>query len=59
MPDVSSGRRGDQHVQVYIHVPKELNEEQRSALEKLAEVEGIPVADESRSFFDRVKDLFE
>lgn len=57
--DLHSGRRGDQHVQTYIYVPAELDDKQRELLEELATIEGEPQAHESRSFFDKVKDLFD
>ncbi len=57
--DMHSGRRGDQHVRTYIHVPTSLSERQRELLEELSSIEGKPTANESRTFFDRVKDLFD
>lgn len=40
MPDVRTGRRGDQHVKVLVDIPKKLSKEQRDLLEKLAESMG-------------------
>lgn len=59
--DVRGGRKGDQHVRTYVHVPKTISDEQRQLLEQLASIEGSPTDDEtdSKSFFDRVKDLFD
>jgi molecular chaperone DnaJ len=56
----SPQRRGDQHVRVYIHVPKKLSEEERELLEKLASVQGTIVEDANggRGFFEKVKDIF-
>ncbi len=52
-------RRGDQHVRVYVHVPKKLSEEERDLLEKLAAIQGTTVEDPSgRGFFEKVKDIF-
>ena len=59
LPDLHSGRPGDQHVRTYVHVPTEITERQKELLEELAEIEGEPVPHESRTFFDKVKDLFE
>ena len=58
MPDLHGGRRGDQHVRVYVYVPKSLSDNEKELLEQLADVEGKPVKEES-SFFDRVKELFD
>jgi molecular chaperone DnaJ len=52
-------RRGDQHVRVYVHVPKKISEEERELLEKLATLQGTVVDDGSdKGFFDKVKDMF-
>jgi len=57
--DVHTSRRGDQHVRTYVYVPKQPNPQERELLEKLAGVEGKPISNESRSFFDKVKDFFD
>ncbi len=55
----SPQRRGDQHVRVYVHVPKQVSEEERELLEKLAKIQGTVVEDDSdKGFFDKVKDMF-
>ena len=54
-----TGGRGDQHVRVYVYVPQSITDEQRELIESLAKIEGKPIADESSSFFDRVKGLFD
>lgn len=59
MVDMRSGQRGDQHVRVYVYVPKNLTEEQQRIIEKLAEVEGQPIANDEPSFFEKVKHFFE
>jgi molecular chaperone DnaJ len=52
-------RRGDQHVRVYVHVPKKVSDEERELLEKLATLQGTVLDDESdKGFFDKVKDMF-
>ena len=64
MPNVQGRGKGDLYVQVSVQVPKKLTKEQRAALETLAGVMpmGKPApsepADEDRSVFDKVKDLF-
>lgn len=57
--DMHTGRRGDQHVRTYVHVPTSLTERQRELLEELSTIEGKPTVNETRTFFDRVKDLFD
>ena len=59
MVDMRSGQRGDQHVRVYVYVPKNITEEQQGIIEKLAEVEGQPIANDEPSFFEKVKHFFE
>lgn len=57
--DVHSGAKGDQHVRVYVYVPKTISDAERKLLEELSTIEGKPVANEARSFFDKVKEFFE
>lgn len=60
--NVHSGQRGDQHVRTLVHVPtKVVSERQREILQELATIEGQPgqQSGEGRSFFEKVKDLFE
>jgi len=62
LPDLSTGRRGDQLVTVHVWTPKSLTDEQRAMLEQLREEDAFqPRPDESgrkKSFFSRVKDVF-
>jgi molecular chaperone DnaJ len=51
-------RRGDQHVRVYVHVPKKISDEERELLEKLASVQGAVVDESGKGFFEKVKDIF-
>ena len=58
--DLSSGRRGDQHVRTFVYVPKSVEGRQRELLEELSQIEGTPLSDENeKTFLDRVKDFFE
>lgn len=57
--DLHTGKKGDQHVRVYIFVPSNLNDKQRELIEQLSKVEGKPTGAEERSFLDRVKDFFD
>jgi molecular chaperone DnaJ len=58
VPDVRSGQRGDQLVQVRLRVPKSLNDRQRELLRELGEIEGakIKAAGESsmKRFFSKL-----
>jgi len=56
LPSRRVGRAGDQHVQVYIEVPKKLTARQRELLESLAETEEI--TPERKGFFDKLKEYF-
>lgn len=58
VPDLRTGRVGDEVVQVLIEIPKELNHEQRDLLRKFAETEDTTVQPESRNFFDKVAEYF-
>jgi molecular chaperone DnaJ len=58
MIDMHTGRHGDHHVRTYVYVPSSIVEREKELLEELATVEGKPVHEESRSFFDRVKEFF-
>jgi molecular chaperone DnaJ len=58
MPDVRTGRRGDEIVTVQVVVPRELTPEQKAALRTVAGLTGKPEK-VSRSFFDRLKDIKE
>jgi molecular chaperone DnaJ len=51
-------RRGDQHVRVYVHVPKKVSDQERELLEKLASIQGAVVDDTGKGFFEKVKDIF-
>ena len=56
MPDVHSGRPGDQYVRVMIQVPTQLSSEQRRILEEYARVSGEDILDET--FTDKIKKVF-
>ncbi len=50
--------RGDQIVQVTVEVPRHLTKKQRELVEQLAQSMGEAQHPRSRSFFDKVKELF-
>lgn len=57
IPHLQSSDRGDQHVRVVVETPQNLTKTQRELLEKFAEASGENVNPQSKSFFDKVKDL--
>lgn len=56
LPDLRSGRRGDELVQVVVEIPNKLNKEQQRLLREFAETEDKSVLPESKGFFDRLVD---
>jgi len=55
MPDVRSGRRGDQYVVVQVVIPKDLDAEQKALLRKVGGLTGKPEK-VSKGFFDKLRD---
>ena len=58
LPDLRSGRRGDQVVRVLVEIPKRLTERQEGLLREFAETEDHNVLPQSKSFLDRLKQYF-
>ncbi len=56
LPNMRSGRRGREIVQVIIETPKKLAAHQKELLRKFAETEDRHVLPESKGFFERLKD---
>ncbi len=56
MPNLRSGRRGDEIVQVIIETPKKLTKGQEDLLRKFAATEDRDVLPESKGFFERMKE---
>lgn len=59
MVNMHTGKNGDQHVRAYVYVPQSVTDRQRELLEELSKIEGKPIANDSRSIFEKFKDLFE
>jgi molecular chaperone DnaJ len=59
VPSLRSSGRGDQLVHVFVEVPAHLNARQRELLEELAEESGGLGSQPSRSFLDKIRDVFE
>jgi molecular chaperone DnaJ len=58
IPHLNGYQRGDQHVRVTVEVPATLSRKQRELLEQFAALEGEDTHPQSKSFFDKVKELF-
>jgi molecular chaperone DnaJ len=55
LPDLRSGRRGDQLVQVLIEVPKKLTEKQKDLLRQFATTEDEALTPQRKGFMDKLK----
>ena len=53
-----SGARGDQIINVIVEVPKNLNSEQKQALEKFGQVTNDKNYKQQKGFFDKIKETF-
>lgn len=58
LPDLRSGRKGDELVQVTIEVPKKLNKKQAEMLKQYQDVENRESIPKIKSFFDGLKKHF-
>lgn len=54
----SEGDRGDQMVKINVEVPKNLNKKQKEALQAFEETLDDKNYEKRRSFFDKIKDMF-
>jgi molecular chaperone DnaJ len=59
MPSLSSGRKGDLHVEVQVEVPTKLNREQREKLEEFTALIGEKNSPMQESFFEKAKRFFD
>jgi molecular chaperone DnaJ len=62
LPEVHGNRRGDQMVRVRVWTPRNLSDEERDAIEAMRHSEAFrpapDAADDKKSFFSRVRDVF-
>jgi len=58
LPDIRTGRTGDQLVQITIETPTKLNAKQQQLLREFAETEDRTAFPKSRSFFEKLKKYF-
>jgi molecular chaperone DnaJ len=56
LPDLRTGRTGDELVQVSFEIPRRLSKQQRELLQQFAETENAGNLPNSKSFFDKLKD---
>jgi molecular chaperone DnaJ len=59
LPSLRSATRGDQHLHLFVEVPTKLNKRQRELLAEFAEESGSEVTPVTKSFLDKLRDLFE
>ncbi|MDG2150129.1 MAG: molecular chaperone DnaJ [Planctomycetota bacterium] len=59
MPSVRGFSNGDLLVRVQLATPKKLGAREKELLEELREIEGATPSSAQKSFFDKVKDLFD
>jgi len=58
LPDIRTGRTGDEFVQVNVEIPKKLTKHQSELLREYAATEGKSIAPESKRFFERLIKYF-
>ncbi len=59
LPDVHSGRPGDQMIRVMVEIPRRLNQKQEELLREFAKTEDKKVLPESTGFFDKLREFFD
>ena len=58
LPNLRSARKGDQHVQVFIEVPRKITKKQREILTALAETDNVEITPQRKTFMDKLKETF-
>ena len=58
IPHLNGYQRGDQHVRVTVEVPEKLTKKQRELLEQFASLAGEDAHPQSKSFIEKVRELF-
>lgn len=59
LPTIASSVRGDQYVRIFVEVPTKLSPRQRELLEQFAAESGHEISPKTKSFLDKLKELFE
>ena len=55
IPHVRGHGRGDQIIQMMVETPKKLNKKQKEIFQELAEIEGNPIKETLKGFFEKLK----
>lgn len=55
IPHLRGRGRGDQIIQLVVHTPKKLSKKQKELFHELAEIDGKPVKEKLKGFFERLK----
>jgi molecular chaperone DnaJ len=58
LPALGSTLRGDQHVRIFVEVPTRLTDRQRALLEEFARENGTEVSPVTKSFLEKLRELF-
>jgi molecular chaperone DnaJ len=58
LPAGRGARVGDEHVQVFVEVPKKLSGKQRELLESFAQTDETNISPQRKSFMEKLKDYF-
>jgi molecular chaperone DnaJ len=58
LPSLSTGRTGDQLVQIVVETPSRLNEQQEDLLREFAKTENKHVSPKAKTFFEKLKKQF-
>jgi len=58
LPDIRTGRYGDELVQIIIETPTKLNTKQEEILREFAKTENITVSPKAKNFFEKLKKHF-
>jgi len=56
LPDLRSGRQGDELVQVAVEIPRRLSKQQRELLDQFSQAEDAKGMPDTKSFFERLKE---
>jgi molecular chaperone DnaJ len=57
IPHLHGGGRGDQHVRILVETPTHLTAEQKALLERFADLSGEETHPQTKSFFEKVREL--
>ncbi len=59
VPSVRTGSRGDQYVKIVVETPKNLTDEQKEKLRDFGKSMGEDVHAQQKTFFNKIKDMFD